>query len=227
MSAATAATAATSTVTVFIKNMSGDVLPLNVSCDATLDEIADQLTLTHPEFPEQRTRLFRFPEGEEKQAPVEEGDVLMAIVEVSFEERGVWSKGGQHYVRFAIPFRGRTMYVYPRVFYDTYLFDLTYRPETTTLRDVTEYSGRTLYDVICMTEPDVTPEEMSVFYDAMADYLDVLYNMYIYHDTNPRELKERFNPKEPIRCECGSIVQRSGWRSHTKTEKHRDYVKNQ
>jgi hypothetical protein len=211
------------TVTVFVKNMGGDVLPLNVSSHTTLPQIAQQLSLVYPEYPASLTQLFRFPEGEEKESsPVEEGTVLVAVVRnAPVKETGFWSIGGQPYIRFAFPFRGRTLYIYPIYSYDIAWYALTFQQETTKLSAVRETDGSILYNEVSQLVPDVTPQEMSEFYEVLIPYYKEL------SEKTGRVFRQEYRPKEPLVCECGSVVQRSSMSGHVKTKKHREWVKSQ
>ena len=70
---AAAATAATATVEpwlpppmveIFVKTMTGDLLPIKVCNNACLEQIAQQITRAYPEYPVNRVRVFYLPNAE-------------------------------------------------------------------------------------------------------------------------------------------------------------------
>ena len=232
---AAAATAATATVEpwlpppmveIFVKTMTGDLLPLTVCNNACLEQIAQQITRAYPEYPVNRVRVFYLPnaELEEKEEKKEhlhqEGDILMMMVlDPPVKETGVWSDG-EPYTRFAFPFQGNTVYVYVSISHDHAHYGVTKHSDIPSPRMI-RHSGFVLYDLLTSYCKWITLEEITEFYAVLFPYIDEL------GKEKGKVYGHQFNPSEPRKCGCGSVVKRSGMTSHTKTKKHQNWLKTQ
>ena len=225
---------ATDLITVYVKNLAGDLFPLEVEPTLPLHEIANELTLSDPEaYPIGRVQLLRLPqsdeEGDEKefQPPLSPEEVLAVVIMDSARlEHGVFPQGGQTYTRIALPFRGKPLYLYLVPYGSgfrerTWMFGTSLSAEVTKPSETIQGKHHFLYQTMTTVVPDVTPGEMSVLYEMVIPYCDELEkgDDYTYHHL--------FDPKEPVECGCGSIVKRSGLTAHTKTKKHTLFVQQQ
>ena len=217
---------------IYIKNMSGDLVSLEVTSEYNLQVVLDLLYSIDPvSYPRSRTLLFRVPsqqqeeqdfgDSKEVDPPFQEGDILSVFIsDAPTIEKGSYPIGGQPYVRFVIPIADKTLYIYRNFRFQVVTYGMTLSPVVTCPSDSHGYA-RTLYDAVRVIHPDVTPDQMLDIYDHVFPYLEQEA-----HDQNVT-LTHEFNPKEPIQCECGSVVQRSSLRGHESTKKHKQFLKSQ
>lgn len=225
---------ATDLITVYVKNLAGDLFPLEVEPTLPLYEIANELTLSDPEtYPRGRIQLVRLPqtdeEGDEKdfQPPLSPEEVLAVIVlDPPHLEQGVFPQGGQPYTRIVSSFRGQTLYLYLVPYGSgfrerTLNFGVSWSAEVTKPSETIPTQHHFLYQTMATVVPDVTPAEMAALYEVVTPYCDQLGNDdgYTYF--------HYLDPKEPLECGCGSVVKRSGLKAHENTKKHKMFVKQQ
>ncbi len=229
-----------STLTVYIKNMAGDVSPLEVDSSATKDDIALLLFHMEPElYPLQRTLVLRTwleesseseSEGEEEEEeehksvdpPLMDGEVLSVFVmEEVRVETGRFPQGGKPYTRLLIPFEGMTLYLYVMGYRTclrpdelTATYGASFSPQVTSPSHTFQAQSIYLFHTIRTLVPDVRPEQMTYLYDIVAPYYDERGRQ------EEVEYTHRYDPKEPILCACGSTIQRSSLPGHRKTKKH-------
>lgn len=218
---------------IYVKNLSGDLVSLDVPSEYNLQVVLDFLYSIDPvSYPSSRTLLFRVPsqqlleeqdfgDSKEVEPPFQEGEILSVFVsEAPTIEKGSFPIGGQPYVRFVIPIADKTLYIYRNFMFQVVTYGMTLSPVVTRPSDSHGYA-RTLYDAVLAIHPDVTPDQMLDIYDHVFPYLEQEA-----HDFG-WELTHEFNPKEPIQCECGSVIQRSSLRGHESTKKHKQFLKSQ
>lgn len=214
---------------IYVKNMSGDLVSLEVPSEYNLQVVLDLLHSIDPHtYPRSRTILFRVPsqqddfgDSKEVEPPFQEGDILSVFIsDAPTIEKGTFPIGGQPYVRFVIPIADKTLYIYRVLQFRVVTYGMSLSPVVTRPSDSYGYA-RTLYDAVRAIHSDVTPDQMLDIYDHVFPYLDQEA-----HDFGC-ELIHEFNPKEPIQCECGSVVQRSSLRGHESTKKHKQFLKSQ
>lgn len=227
---------ATDLITVYVKNLAGDLFPLEVEPTLPLHEIAHELTLSDPEaYPIGRVQLLRLPqsdedeEGDEKefQPPLSPEEVLAVVIMDSARlEQGIWPQGGQTYTRLVIPFRGQPLYLYLTYHGNgfrerTWMFGTSLSPAVTKPSETIRGQHHFLYQTMKTAVPDVTPAEMSALYEVVIPYCNEL------EKGDEYAYLHLFDPKEPVECGCGSVVKRSGLTAHTKTKKHMLFVQQQ
>ncbi len=143
---------------------------------------------------------------------------------------------GEPYMRFTIPFRCRTIYVYalscacpaPHQERQPYFMISEYSdpceewwPVAKRMDEPPTLSylgGYVLYELLqLMYDDSVTPQEMKIMYDIVLPY---------YHELSREtgvEYEHTFLRTEPVLCDCGAVAKRSGLTSHYKTKKHLAY----
>lgn len=215
---------------IYVKNLSGDLIPLEVPSEYNLQVVLDLLHSIDPVlYPLSRTILFRVPSQQEEDFgdskeidhPFQEGEIISVFVsDAPTIEKGTFPIGGQPYVRFVIPIAEKTLYIYRNFMFSVVTYGMSLSPVVTRPSDSHGYA-RTLYDAVRAIHPDVTPDQMLDIYDVVFPYLE---QEALDHRVT---LTHEFNPKEPILCECGSLVQRSSLRGHQATKKHKLFMKSQ
>lgn len=225
-----------SIITIYIKNLAGDLFPIDVEPTLPLHEIAQQLTLSDPEaYPINRVCLFRFPQeeeeeqGDEKESPppLSPDDILSVYILDPYRiEHGVFPQGGEPYSRIVFPFRGRTLYLYLTSYESgsctrTIQFAVSWTPDVTKPPETFHAHHLYLYQTMKTFIPDVTPTEMRTLYDIVLPYCDQM------GTANGCKYIHTLHPKEPVECQCGAIIKRSGMLSHIRTKKHISFVQQQ
>ena len=216
---------------IYVKNMSGDLVSLDVPSEYNLQVVIDLLYSVDPVlYPPSRTLLFRASsqgqdsdtgDSKDVEPPFQEGEILSVFVsEAPTIEKGTFPIGGQPYVRFVIPIADKTLYIYRNFMFQTVVYGMSLSSVVTRPSDSHGYA-RTLYDAVLALHPDVTPDQMLDVYDFVFPYLEQEQ-----HDLG-LEYTHEYNPKEPILCECGSVVQRSSLRGHEASKKHKLFMKSQ
>jgi hypothetical protein len=217
------------TTRIHIKNMAGDLFPLQVEPSNDLQTILSALHSIDPiMYPLSRTLLFRVPSNEEDEGDSKEVEpffqddevISVFVSDAPTVEKGVFPLGGQPYVRFVIPIADKIIYLYRNFMYETVVYGTSLSARVTRPSDSHGYA-RTLYDAVLAVHPDVTPEQMLDVYDIVFPYLEQEG-----HDLG-REIRHEYNPKEPIRAPSGFVVQRSGLTRHKATKKYKQFIKSQ
>ena len=212
---------------IYIKNMAGDLFPLEVTPSNNLQVILQALYALDPiAYPSFRTTVFRIPQDDEEDSKevepvIQEDEAFYVFVsDGPVIEKGTFPIGGQPYVRFVIPIAGKTIYIYRNHMFETIVYGMSLSPLVTRPSDSHRYA-RTLYDAVRAVHSDVTPAEMLEVYDTVFPYLEQE------QLDNNLQYKHEFNPKEPIECECGSVIQRSSLTGHDASKKHKLFLKSQ
>jgi len=204
-----------SAISVFIKNMAGDLTLLEVPTGTKVEDMPSRLTeLDREAYPPYRTRVFRLKEEDEKDTVLKEEDILsVLILDQPEPETGVFPQGGKPYTRCVLQVGDKTVYLYlmswgvSRLFRQSD-FAISFSPEVTKPSTTFISEGMCLYDMVHNVIPDITPSQMKNLYDVVNPYYEKLGYLH------------RYNPQEPIECECGSIVKRSSMPGHKKTKNH-------
>lgn len=221
------------TITVHIKNMAGDLLPMEVPIGTKNEALIQRLTTLYSSlYPRHRTHIFRSDNGEdEKKAkhPLEDGEIIVAFVsEGAVKETGIFGDEpwvfkewrGKSYTRFRVPIGDVYLYVYalsvPMIAGSArqcyYRVSLSPYPFT---RGAAEVDGYVLYRLVVHLLPEVTPEEMKVLYDIVESYYEEL------SCEDNIKYNHSYAMDEPVACDCGVLVQRSAMPPHCKTKRHR------
>lgn len=211
-------------ITVHLKTLAGEILPLHVKESSSLQEISLLASTQYPDqLPPRRTKIIPFSEEDQdlkSQEAVQDGQLLLVVIQdAPTLEMGLFEDGNP-YERFAIPFRDQIMYLYmlsyrsriQQVTLAEYAISLT--PDITLPSKTFLRQGRVLYELIRALFPDVTPQEMKELYDIVMPYWQELTYRKGHGFIHTR------SPKEPILCDCGSIIQHTSMRTHLKSRKH-------
>jgi hypothetical protein len=94
------------------------------------------------------------------------------------------------------------------------MYDASFFPEATSDKYKKSGESVTLLWVIRTILPDVEPSQMKYLYDIVLPYYEELGR------EEERKYVHTYWSKEPMECDCGSIVQRSSMAGHKKTKKH-------
>ena len=213
-------------VSIYLKTMSGDLFPLEVAPSASLEEVAEQASASHPEpFPPGRTKVLSMEDSKER----EEGEMLLAMVlDAPVMERGVYPQGGQPYTRWNVTLRGKTYYLYiskywkcPRSGTIHPQYAISRKEEVTKPSETHGSPCADLWDVVKDYVPDVTPKEMKGLREMVEPHLDQM------AEEKDWVILHYFSKDEPVECGCGSVVKHSGLKAHEKSKKHQVWVKTQ
>lgn len=233
-------------ITIYVKNMAGEVLPLELDSSSTVHDIALQLFRIEPElYPLQRTQILRTwleeeesseDESEEDQEeqktvdpPLIEGEIVSVFVldEVRVET-GRFPEGGKPYTRLLVPFQGMTLYLYVMSYRTclrpselTATYAASFSPQVTKPSQTFQAQSIYLFHTIRTLVPEVSPEQMAYLYSIVLPY---------FHERGRQEevqYSHMYDNKEPILCSCGSTIQRSSVAGHAKTKKHMQFIKTQ
>jgi hypothetical protein len=123
-------------ITVYIKNMAGDLLPVQLLPGSSLEQLAQTLYhMDHSLYPSHRTHLYRSlgdekdekdeKEKSKKPVPLEDGEVVSVFVSDEYASTGFFEKDiptqyywrsefkkGAPYTRFTIPIANKMLYLY-------------------------------------------------------------------------------------------------------------------
>jgi hypothetical protein len=220
-------------IRISLKNMAGEIFPMEVDPSSSLLEIAQLASAQDPEqFPPGRTKIMRMDEEQKEDLTADE-TLLVVITEGPRLESGVFPQDGKPYDRWVIPFRERTLYLYTFQNHFRSFSSSGYAASWSSevKRPSMLFTSNVLYDLIRILvadndltkihTSDVTPQEMKMLYDIVIPYYQEL-------DNKTGHLTEHlYNSSEPVSCECGSIVKRNSLRTHVHTRKHKAGVKAQ
>jgi len=216
-------------MSIYLKNMAGEMIPMKVDPSASLLEIAQQASVQDPkQFPPGRTSVMRLEE-EQKESLTADETLLVFITEGPYLESGVFPKGGKPYDRWVIPFRGQTLYLYTQKHHNKFAgvsifiiseYSVSWSPEVTKPTHLPR--STILYDLMKWFISDVTPQEMTMLYDIVLPYYQEL-------DKKKGQVStaQIYNPSEPLQCGCGSIIKRKSLYDHDHTRKHKAWEKTQ
>ena len=194
------------TITIYLKNMAGDLRPLEVDPSCTEADLLTRLLQLDPvSYPRNRTSIL-------SPGPLEHEGIVSIWVEAGpYVE--TWEEKGQERIRFVVPFAKDTLHI-QRVFLLRTRVWFTARFASSESNKYTLPICATLYDAIHLIWPEVTPSDMQDISSFVEEYLshESVQKGIIYH--------YEYSPKEPIQCECGTIVQRSSMKNHTQSIVH-------
>ena len=214
-------------VSIYLKNIAGDLFPLDVAPSASLEEIAEQASASHPEpFPPGRTKVLSMEDSKEH----EEGEMLLVVVlDSPIMEKGIYPQGGQPYTRWSVSLRGKKHYLYINKFHSPWGKnilepDYAFGVKENVTKPSESHSGLStdLWHLVKLYVPDVTPNEMNGLREMVEPYLQQVEQPNNKHP-NGREIVQYISKDEPMECGCGSVVKYSGLKSHEKTKKHRTW----
>jgi hypothetical protein len=216
-------------ITIYIKNMAGEMSPLEVSRGTTPSQLVKQLSALNKEvYPIGRTVILQ-EEEQKEEVPLTEEEVVCVFVKEGAQKESGCFIGGKPYTRLLIPFDDQTLYLYVMSYHVGYLcnglrrveYGASLSPEITKPSETFQSKGLCLYEIVRDLVPDVTPSQMKYLYSIVLPYYDELAREenVIYH--------HYYNEKERIECDCGSIIQQSSVSSHQKTKKHMAFMKSQ
>jgi len=219
-----------SAISVFVKNMAGDMTLLEVPTGTKVEDMPSRLTeLDSEAYPPYRTHVFRSTEEEEKDTILREEDILaVLIIDLPEPETGVFPHHGRSYcgnactrgkpyTRFVFQFGDITIYLYGMIWEGCCdskqtQFAISLSPELNN-PSVFASHGMVLYQTV-LDVIDIAPSQMKNIYDVVNPYYEKL-GGYVHS----------YNPREPVECDCGSVVLRSSMPAHKKTKKHIALIK--
>ena len=213
-------------VSIYLKNIAGDLFPLDVAPSASLEEIADQASASHPEsFPPGRTKVLSMEEHEEHEEDEEhEKDemLLVVVLDGPVIDTGVYSDDGESYERWNIALRGEMYYIYlidyglqPLTGERATIYAVCVTEEVTNSLDTHSRSHSFLWDLITFYIPDVTPKEMKMVRDILEPAVQAMAEAKGWDN-----IVQLISKNERVECGCGSVVKYSGLKIHEKTKKH-------
>jgi hypothetical protein len=221
-------------IQIYLKTMAGDLFPLEVEPSTSLTDVAKKASSQFPEqFPSGRTKVLL----EEEQKELEAEQVLVAMVLVPYRESGVFPVGsesyleGQSYVRYVIPFRGESVYVYLLGYVCKHrgkvwcqgMYGASLSPDPADLILRYKWFECNLTETMQCILPDVSPHETRMIREITTPYFVEVTEQGDF--TEP--FRESIQLDEPIACGCGSVVKHIGMKSHLKTKKHVAWLKTQ
>lgn len=220
---------ASSLIQVFVKLLSGDLIPLSVDQTQGLDSVKQELHKIDPiSYPLYKIQILHLDEEKENDT-LYEGEILAVFINhYSIENNVFLPFHNKYYNRFVIPLERVTFYIYynissayytGRQWWIQYYVSITPIAET----DQSDLWLSCLYDAVCKKYPNVTPEEMKEIYHFVLPNIDEEMKKIM----NPKEPQNKFehcvNRKEKLLCDCGSIVTRNSLNAHRKSSKHSSY----
>lgn len=196
----------TSPLTVYLKNLAGNVLPLQAAADWGEAELLTALVARDPmTYPLGRTKILRPP------GPLEEEEVISVWVEAGpYVER--WEDGTSQ-VRYVIPYEHGVIHVQRIFLFHTWV--RFYAKHVSPEREEPEIVQpcATLYEAIRTVWPEVSPAEMRVIYSVILPDLEkesIRKGMIYCYE---------YYQEEPMECECGAIVPRSAFSSYGNSDR--------
>lgn len=234
-----------SNVTVHIKNMAGEILPLVLPSRSTLKEVEQRLTaMDRVVYPPFRTKVLRLAQEEEEEekkgeeeVPLQEEEMLAVFVTSDFTmETGVFPDephgillpcyNGKPYTRYLFPLKelihnhptDDILYVYP-------LRDYPMKGPTNCMFHVSLSSSPLdktyLFNWGRVLSKLVYMTSPYITRDAMK-YIQDTVNAHYQQLQNETGIHcaQLYHAKEVVACDCGAYVQRSGLPAHLKTKKH-------
>lgn len=195
------------TLTIYLKNLAGDLLPLSADPSWGETELLAHLTALDPgNYPPKRTQILRPP------GPLEAEEVIVVWVEAGpYVER--WESEGKQHVRYVVPFPHGVLHVRRILLFHTWV--RFYAKHVSHERDEPEIVQpcATLYEAIRAVWPEVTPGDMQTIYSVILPDLEkeaVRKGMIYCYE---------YFQEEPMECACGLIVPRSALSSQERTER--------
>jgi hypothetical protein len=238
-------------ITVYVKNMAGDQLSVELSAGSSVEQLIQTLSkLDCSQYPSYRTHIYRssMEEKEEEKSnesvPLEDGEVVSVFVSDPYvKETGFFDedisihgyvrselKKGAPYTRFIVPMMNKTIYLYVMGCENRALYHLSYIPSL----------GKAVFPCFPNQLLFLTSftSEMNDIYVGYRLY-DVMKDMF--HSITPGQMKilydiidshykdsgyfQSYNRNENVMCECGSIVRRMNLLGHYTTKKHLAFMK--
>ena len=210
-------------VSIYLKNVAGDLFPLDVAPSASLEDIAEQASASHPEpFPPGRTKVLSMEDSKEH----EEHEMLLVVVlDSPVMEKGIYPQGGQPYTRWSVSLRGETYYIYLNNYWrgpgriDVHTqYAVGVREKVTKPSESHSGFSGCLWGLVKLYVPDVTPKEMKRLRETVEPYFQEMAA-----NQGWGQIIQYISKDEPMECGCGSVVKYSGLKSHEKTKKHRTW----
>lgn len=207
-------TPTTTPITIYLKNMAGDVIPIEADRSWSEEDLLARMAMLYPgKYPSGRTQLLR-PSG-----PLEEEVVSVWVETGPYVER--WMENGKSRVRYILPYEHGVIHIrriilfysWVRFYAERVLTEPDAKPSPDT---VIPYP--TLYESIRAVWPEVTPSDMRQIYSV------------ILPDLEEESVKKgliytyEYSQEEPLECECGLVVQRCDLLCHEKSAEHRERI---
>ena len=210
-------------VSIYLKNIAGDLFPLDVAPSTSLEEIADQASVSHPEsFPPGRTKVLSMEENKEHE---KDEMLLVVVLDGPVIDTGAYSDDGESYERWNIALRGEMYYIYiidygwkPLTGERAPIYAIGVTEEVTNSLDTHSRPSSFLWDLITFYIPDVTPKEMKRVREILEPAVQAMAE-----DEGWDEIVQLISKNEPVECGCGSVVKYSGLKVHEKTKKHKTW----
>jgi len=228
-----------SVITVYVKNMAGDLVSVELSAGSSVEQLVQTLYVMDKSlYPSQRTHVYRSSMEEKKEekeenkkpVPLEDGEVVSVFVSEEYTKKtgifeediktpgGVAVRKGAPYTQFIVPIANKTIYLYavgeqygrP----NNYLYFLaSFASDVDDNYCVTRRCGYRLYDVMKDMFYSITPGQMKTLYDIIDSH---------YKDSG---YIQDYNKNENVMCDCGSIVRRMCLIGHYTMKKHISFMK--
>jgi len=203
---------ATSTpITVYLKNLAGEILPMEADRSWSEEELlARMAALSLVKYPLGRTQILR-PSG-----PLEDQEILPIWVEAGpYVER--WVEDGRSHVRYVVPYEHGVIHIRRILLHYTWVRFYAERVlDEPSSEHVHPYM--TLYEALRAVWPEVTPSDMRQVYSVILPDLEkesiqkgLIYNYEYFQE-------------EPVECECGMIVERFDLSRHEKSVEHLERI---
>ena len=219
-----------SSITIYVKNMAGEMITLEVPQGSTLEEIPTRLSeLDEKQFPYFCTKVMRMEaeEKEEMKEEVMEGEILVSFVSTVGVEKVIREELESPLTRLILPFGKEFIYIYPmsrhagggRIICCGVEHFIPSSEQCPTPRCRSEARASSyLATAVRNLVPSITAPQLEAIHEIVRQYYREL----------GAQTKEKFQllypPEMSYKCGCGSVIKGSSTASHEKTKKHQAYL---